>query len=195
MTLSAVATLIVEVFLPESYQKYLFINYKQSSEYHSYKSFVPNFLHGRPRSVIISCMERQSKSLKYTEEDVCLISDSYGKFSVRGSNGGNHHTVLFGVSSDETSPSCTCRDWTQWHIPCKHFWAVFRFYPSWNWDKLPENYKKSAYLSTDTDALDTFFDKSSLLTSSMEITNDLDSSPGDINSRGTEMDKIPKQKV
>ena len=74
MTLSAVATLIVEVFLPETYQKYLFINYKQSSEYCSYKSFVSNFLHGQPRSVIISCMERQSKSLKYTEEDVCLIN-------------------------------------------------------------------------------------------------------------------------
>ena len=31
MTLSAIATLIVEVFLPETYQKYLFLNYKQST--------------------------------------------------------------------------------------------------------------------------------------------------------------------
>ena len=48
MTLSSVATLLVEVFLPEMYQKYLFCNYKQSSEYRLYKSFVPVFLHDRP---------------------------------------------------------------------------------------------------------------------------------------------------
>ena len=42
MTLSAINTLIVEIFLLETYQKY-----KQSTQYCSYKSFVPEFLHGR----------------------------------------------------------------------------------------------------------------------------------------------------
>ena len=41
MTLSAAVTLIVEKFLPDSYQKYLFMNYKQSDMYRTYKSFVP----------------------------------------------------------------------------------------------------------------------------------------------------------
>ena len=53
MTLSAVTTLIVETFLPDTYQKYLFMIYKQSPQYRSYKSFIPDFLQGRPRSVII----------------------------------------------------------------------------------------------------------------------------------------------
>ena len=156
MTLSAIATLLVEVFLPETYQKYLFLNYKQSSEYRSYNSFIPDFLHNRPRSIIIHCMERRSKSLKYIKEDVCISNNNDGEFSVKGSND-SIHTVSFGIKSDQTSPSCSCQDWIQWHIPCKHFWAVFRFYTNWSWDRLPENYKKSAYLSTDTDALEGFF--------------------------------------
>ena len=48
MTLSAIATLIVENFLPDTYQKYLFLNYKQSTQYRSYRSIVPEYLHGNP---------------------------------------------------------------------------------------------------------------------------------------------------
>jgi len=62
MTLSAIATLLVESFLPDTYQKYLFLNYKQSTQYRSYRSIVPDYLHGKPRSVIIHCLERRSVS-------------------------------------------------------------------------------------------------------------------------------------
>ena len=82
MTLSAIVTLIIDSFLPETYQKYLFLNYKQSSQYCSYKSFVPKFLNGRPRSVMIHWLERHTKSLKYTAEDVCMVSDDEGTFTV-----------------------------------------------------------------------------------------------------------------
>ena len=159
MTLSAIATLLVEVFLPETYQKYLFLNYKQSPEYRSYKSFVPDFLHGQPWSVIIHSLERRSKSLKFTKDDVCLVNNN-GEFSVKGSSGCSH-TVSFGINSNNGSPSCSCQDWLQWHIPCKHFWTVFRFYPSWSWNSLPESYESSAYLSSDTEAMDTFFGEQS----------------------------------
>lgn len=191
MTLSAIATLIVEVFLPETYQKYLFLNYKQSAQYRSYKSFVPEFLHGRPRSVIMHCLERRSKSLKYTQDDVCIISDDEGTFTVKGTNG-NDHQVSFATNSEETTPSCTCRDWVEWHIPCKHFFAIFRFYPAWNWARLPESYKTSAYLSTDTGALDTFFSDSPT-----EINNQLpdDPSPEEEITRAPVQDEIPQQQV
>ena len=103
MILSAIATLIVDTFLPDTYQKYLFLNYKHSAKYRSYKSSIPDFLQGRPQSVIIHSLERQSKSLKYTEEDVCTV-DEEGTFTVKGSNG-NDHTVSFGSESDNTTPS------------------------------------------------------------------------------------------
>lgn len=26
-------------------------------------------------------------------------------------------------------PECTCKDWTSYQIPCKHFFAVFQHFP------------------------------------------------------------------
>jgi len=54
-------------------------------------------------------------------------------------------------------PFCTCPDWIKWHIPCKHFFAVFRLYPFWGWYKLPQVYLESPYLSTDQESLSNFF--------------------------------------
>lgn len=45
-----------------------------------------------------------------------------------------------------------------YHIPCKHFFAVFEHRPQWQWEQLPESYLHSAYLLTDRDALDKHFD-------------------------------------
>ena len=58
MTLSSIAKLLVEDFLPESRKIYLFKNYKQSSLYRSYKELVPPYLKERPRSVILHCLHR-----------------------------------------------------------------------------------------------------------------------------------------
>ena len=75
MMLSSVITLIVEVFLPESYQKYLFQNYKQNSQYRTYNHFVPDYLRDRPKAVISHCLERRSKAMKYTDEEITLLDE------------------------------------------------------------------------------------------------------------------------
>ena len=78
----------------------------------------------------------------------------------------------------------------EWHIPCKHFWAIFRFYPDWNWERLPDSYKASAYLSSDIGALDNFFNESlSNIDSQLQ-----DNSSTDDNLRPAQ-DEIPKQQV
>ena len=164
------------------------MNYKQSAQYRSYKSFIPDFLQGRPWSVIIHSLERRSKSLKYTQEDVST-DDEEGTFTVKGSND-KAHTVSFGTKSDNPTPSCTCRDWVEWHIPCKHFWAVFRFYPTWNWERLPDSYKASAYLSSDAGALNDFFNDSPSNSDSQLQ----DNSSTDDNLRLAQ-NEIPKQQV
>ena len=143
----------MEVFLPETQQKYLFQNYKQSSQYRTYKDFVPLYLHGRPHSTITHCLERRSKSMKYTTDDVRLVDNANGIFTVTGTNGKDHR-VLF------AAPSCTCRDWITWHLPCKHFFSIFRVYPKWDWNSLPESYRNSAYLSTDQTSITDFFKSS-----------------------------------
>ena len=129
------------------------MNYKQSGQYRIYNSFVPDYLHGRPRAVISHCLERRSKSLKYTTEEISQIDDKIGEFTVKGSSG-KDHKVTFAL------PSCSCRDWTTWHLPCKHFFGIFFHYPEWNWNSLPESYKNGAYLSADQSALNDFFQPS-----------------------------------
>lgn len=120
-----------------------------TTDYRQYKSFVPDYLHNRPRSVIKHCLERKSNGQKYAKEDVSCIDNIQGKFQVKGSV--NTHSIDFGKESHE--PSCTCKDWLKWKIPCKHFFGVFKHYPKWNWNALPSSYLKSEYLSSDDSAL------------------------------------------
>ena len=101
------------------------------------------------RQVIIHCLERKSSSKKYTEDDILTKDATTGKFTIQGS--GRVHTIDFGVFTGE--PSCTCPDWLQWHVPCKHFFSIFRLVEGWGWNALPDAYKKSAYLCADSTAL------------------------------------------
>lgn len=120
LTLSKTISLLIDDFLPISYQKCLYQNYKQSSHYRSYKDFVPDYLCGRPRSTILHCLERKTKALKYSLSNTSAIDLENGKFTVRGTKN-KTHTIDFGSTNAEHMPSCSCQDWTQWHMPCKHF--------------------------------------------------------------------------
>ena len=59
--------------------------------------------------------------------------------------------VDFGVVSGE--PACTCKDWVKYHIPCKHLFGVFRLFPQWGWEMLPQSYQQSPYLNVDDQAI------------------------------------------
>lgn len=147
LTLSGIATLLVDRFLPDMWQKYIFHNYKISEEYRAYSKDVPDYLKGRPKHIILHCLERKSKSHKFTKEDVILLG--HGRFEVLKTGGGKH-VIDFNV------PECTCKDWIKYHIPCKHFFAVFEQYPDWGWFKLPPNFQGSCYLSADTISVNKF---------------------------------------
>ncbi len=154
-TLSALVCLLVERFLPEAQQSYVLPNLRSSEWFRRYNDFVPEFLRGRPRSVILHCLERQSRSSKYHNNDV-KVGEREGVFTVQKTDG-SQYVVDYGRRSPQQMPSCSCKDWTRWHIPCKHFFAVFHFQPAWNWEALPQTYRDSAYLSTDSDATDAYF--------------------------------------
>ena len=72
-----------------------------------------------------------------------------GVFEVK--SGDNTYIVDF------KRPLCTCPDWIQTNYPCKHFFAVFRIYPTWDWNALPSTYLESSLLSLDKEALDDYF--------------------------------------
>ena len=92
---------------------------------------------------------REKAVVKYTEDDILMKDVTTGKFTLQGS--GKVYTIDFGVGTGE--PSCTCPDWLQWHIPCKHFFGIFCLVEGWGWNALPDTYKRSAYLSADSTAL------------------------------------------
>ena len=167
LTLSSMCTILIESFLPDAHQKYVCLNYMQSSQYRSYKSHVPDYLRDRPRSTILHCLERKSKALKYGKEDVETLNNDQGIFSVKGSKD-KVHRVNFGVETDDGMPSCTCADWQQWHIPCKHFFAIFNLQSVWSWNRFHPNYLKSPYLSSDTISLDGYFDSGTSQESTVE---------------------------
>ena len=161
-TVSAIATLLVEDYLPTAYQKYLMQNYKQTSTYRTYNDFVPNYLRDRPRNIILHCLERTAKSNKFTAGDITDSDLEKGIFEVVNSSGAKYR-VSFGNDNPDSMPSCTCQDWTNWHIPCKHFFAIFKHRPAWQWSSLPLSYLHSPYMSTDVEALKTQLDGSPVL--------------------------------
>ena len=188
LTLSRTVSLLIDDFLPICHQKYLFQNYKQSSQYRSYNSFVPDYLCGRPRSTILLCLERKTRALKYSVSDISAKDLENGHFAVKGTK--KTHTVDFGTMNVDHMPSCTCQDWTQWHLPCKHFFAIFTAYPQWGWHQLPKEYLNSAYLCMDTDALKNNF---SLPLPDVSTIQDL---PEDENNTiSPVVDEIPTRKV
>ena len=150
ITLSNLTSKIVEEFVPALHYKYIFMNFRQTSLYRTYNpSVVPAYLQGRPRTTILHCLHRKASSNKFSSNDIHDVDRRVGVFEVHGKS--QTYRVDFGSSTG--MPSCTCRDWQNYHIPCKHFFGVFQNKEDWTWDKLPDAYLKSEYLSLDESAL------------------------------------------
>ena len=172
ITLSSLVSHIIESFLSDRYQKYLLQNYQMTEAYRSYSACISEYLRTRPRSVIIHCLDRVRKANKFSSTDV-QEGESEGCFNVTSQSGKVHHVDL-GVTS--TAPSCTCMDWIRHHIPCKHFFSIFKHYTRWSWDSLPQTYLQSPHLSCDTEALNSF-DDSANSWSSQQLGECVDSPP------------------
>ena len=166
MTLSYIISSITNEFLPALHYKYVFKNFKQSDLYRSYNpSVVPEYLQGRPKQTILHCLHRLASSNKFSHLHVTQVNPNCGKFEVKGNKG--NHTVEFGDQSRE--PKCTCKDWLTYHLPCKHFFAVFRHFPGWGWEKLPDSYLSSPYLSLDNQAITSYINPEQQLSLSADI--------------------------
>lgn len=120
--MSNIVTLLIEEFLPEMYHKYQFENFQMSEDYRAYNEFVPEYLQGRPPKIIRHCMERKLKGRKFLSDDIEDIDLNGGRFCVKSSSG-KEYRVDFGVET--RMPSCECKDWIRFNIPCKHFFAIF----------------------------------------------------------------------
>ena len=100
---------------------------------------------GLRKQFCIVCIDRQPAT-SLQGKMLCMFSDN---FEVQGKKGS--YRVNFGDQSND--PHCTCRDWLKFHLPCKHFFAIFHHFPDWNWEKIPKHYLTSVYLSADSEAI------------------------------------------
>ena len=121
------------------YQKYIFQNYKLSQEYRAYNDSIPSYVKSRPKSVILHCLQRKLKCHKFSVEDVTMLGG--GSFEVHKAGTEKTYAVNF------QKPECTYKDWARHHILCKHFFAIFQYFPNWNWLKLSQSYQDSCSFS------------------------------------------------
>ena len=143
MILSSIATILIEDCLPDAQRKYVFQNFQQSPHYRSYNDTVPTHLHGRPRNVILHCLERKGSSNKFTSEDIVDVNAEQGVFLVHSSKG-KVYIVNFWTTSEDKKPNCTCPDWRTHHIPCKHFLPYFSIGHYGHGIAFPKEYLESA---------------------------------------------------
>ena len=168
LSLSRVATVIIEEFLPEQQRKYLFLNFQMDSTYRAYNTRVPSYLQGRPKKIILHCLGREEKARKQlSEKDILQSDEENGKFVIQG-NSGSTYTVDFGRKT--STPSCTCQDWVAHNLPCKHFFLVFISKCGWGWNSLPSSFLEGPFLSCDNAALE----KSQVLPAMMNDCDDDD---------------------
>ena len=181
INLSHLADILINSFLPDSYEKYIFQNYKMNPAYRSYSEQVPEYLHGRPPALVEHCLNRLKKAKrKFNAESLITCDAVNGLFSITGESSVYH--IDFGVASGQ--PSCTCGDWSKTHFPCKDFFAVFLYKPDWDWNSLPKSYLNSAYMCADTSAL---AQASMLISCTSESGSSVDIVPSDQTSQAVEV--------
>lgn len=53
------------------------------------------------------------------------------------------------IGDSQVLPACQFRTWQRTRLPCKHFFAVFRHFPDWQWDNLSLAYRNGPRLTLD----------------------------------------------
>lgn len=138
-----ITVMIVESFVPDSYQHYIDTNLQVSSSYRQYRN-LPDYLHNRVMHFVKHCLKANFAACEFKECDVTCVSFEKGEFLARSSCNSNW---LYAVNFSE--PSCQCQSWHKTHFPCKHFAAVFKFFEEWGFNSLLDSCRNSAFITLD----------------------------------------------
>ena len=94
-------------------------------------------------------MERITSAEEIHENNI-RNENQPGCFTVKAQSSDRWYNLSFGAKN--RMPSCECLDFRRNGLPCKHFFAVFKHFPEWQWESLPENYRNNPFLSLDVEA-------------------------------------------
>ena len=106
---------------------------------------MPQYLWNRPKQVVSHCRASITKAEDIPLKDVAMSSE--GKFSIKRQTEKGYYELTFG--NNQEPPACQCLSWQRTRLPCKHFFAVFRHYPNWQWDQLSPSYINGPRLTLD----------------------------------------------
>ncbi len=123
------------------------MNLKFNSNYRRYAKEIPIFLRNRPHSMVKHCMERFEAAKSIPRNSVRIKEN--GEFLVKSCNPMALEPYRLRFGDEEKMPHCNCHDWSKSAYPCKHFFAVFQYYPAWSWEAFPSFYRNSVFLNLD----------------------------------------------
>ena len=127
-SLSGMINVLVTVYGPESYARYVQSNIKSSSKYAIYDASLPIYMCDQPKKVCEFLQKRYSTMQnEISVHNIGRLTDS--EFSVQGKTG------LYSVSlgNDVEHPSCSCFDWKRHKLPCKHMLAILEHVDGVSW--------------------------------------------------------------
>lgn len=125
--------------------RYIEKNACRHSLYKKYNNDVPRYLWNRPKQVVTHCRASITKAEDIPREDVTMALE--GKYFIKSQTEKGHYELTFG--DNQEPPACQCLSWQRTRLPCKHFFAVFRYYPNWQWDQLSPSYINGPRLTLD----------------------------------------------
>ena len=98
----------------------------------------------RPRKFVSHCLNRMPPKvgIPYGKEDVQEIEN--GTFLVPSFNKEDEYYLL-----RPATPSCSCPDFSFFHLPCKHFLALLKF-ELISWEDFPAEYRDAPMINVDT---------------------------------------------
>ena len=105
---------------------------------------VPGWLHNRPKFFIRHCLARLPPHHNIPKETINLTEN--GHFTVKSEDSNTCYNVNL---KSEVMPQCSCIDWIENHLPCKHMLAIFNYFPQHGWHSLPSCYTSCPVFSID----------------------------------------------
>ena len=120
-----------------------------SSQYRSYNKSIPPYLHSRPRSLVLNCLEKRGIAL--SSDLTGITCQGKGSFSVSSFSNNVRESYEVHFGNENEMPKCSCLDWKKSSYLCKHFFAIFEKYPSWPFTTL--SIYTIPFLNLDEDAI------------------------------------------
>ena len=105
-----------------------------SSKYRSYNKSIPPYLHNRPKSFVLNCLEKRGIAL--SSDLTGITCQGKGSFSVSSFLNNVRESYEVHSGNENEMPclldwiKCSYFDWIKSGYLCKHFFAIFEKYPS-----------------------------------------------------------------